>query len=505
MTTGTADQHRGLPGGVAASPVRGPNGWPMLLIAWLGLLSYLPLLQRYVWAIDDYPLSQMARLGGAAYLENAFYERGVWRVLQHGLVGWVLNGGPWLPGLLAIGLHILTCQFFYLVFRRLCGRQEDALLLALIAACSPFGFQALTWTSALPYVLSSLVLWASIWMFLRIQSIPKWAWLAWVLILAASLLVHEHLLFAFAFVAGAAWLLSPEPEHWRTWLNPSIRWFPPLIACLYLAAYVIWKPKDHLLYMEPHFHWPSVLSPLANLWRWLDIWDPFPSTALWQIAASEWPWGWFGLGFCVVGGVAALWMIPVVSNGGGEVDKVQAKRVIMTLLILFLLASLIYVPGGGYSLDSRKRYPLFLFLLGGGGMIALYWRWGVTLLWQHWQRRAAISLLITALMLACWLHTGLWRAEARATRLLSDFLAANPSYRQVYAAKLVDPAKISPPTSRLHGQPWILTNYVSQPFVMDHPGLAPPDLKETPGAGIPSLVYDYRIREWKAGTPSAVP
>jgi hypothetical protein len=492
----------------APQPLQGPIHWPwrpLLLIAWVGLLAYLPMAQAYVWAIDDYPLSQMARVGGVEYLGNAFQERGVWRLLQHGLVGWIVNCGPWLPGLLAIGLHILTCQFFYLVFRRLCGSQDDALLLALIAACSPFGFQAITWTSALPYVLSSLILWASLWLFLRVQSTPSWAWLAWGLISAASLLVHDHLLFASSFVAAAAWLLTPQRDSWRLWLNPSVRWVPPLMACVYLAAYVLWKPTDHLLYMEPHFHWPSVLSPLANLWQWLDLWAPFSSPALWQMAASEWPLGWFGLGFCIVGGVASLWLPPAAPNGGLEVDKVQAQRVVMTLLILFLLASLIYVPGGGYSLDSRKRYPLFLFVLGGGGMLALSWGRGVIFLWQHWWRKAAMSLLVTALMLACWLHTGLWRAEARATRLLSDFLAANPNYREVYAAKRVDPAMISPATLRLHGQPWVLTAYVGQPFVMDHPGQAAPDIKETPSSGIPSLVYDYRSREWKVLPPSADP
>ncbi|WP_397383888.1 hypothetical protein [Prosthecobacter sp.] len=488
--------------------LQGPIHWqwrPLLLIALMGLLSYFPMVQAYVWAIDDYPLSEMARVGGMEYLVNAFQERGFWRLLQHGLVGWILNCGPWLPGLLAIGSHILTCQFFYLVFRRVCGNQDGVLLLAIIAACSPFGFQAITWTSALPYILSSLILWVSIWLFLRIHSTPNRAWLIWGLIFAASLLVHEHLLFALAFVAGAACLMTPQPDPWGTWLKPSIRWVPPLMACLYLVAYVLCKPQDHPLYMEPHFHWPALLSPLGNLWQWLDIWAPVSSPSLWQIAASEWPLGWFGLGLCILGGVAALWMTPAAPDRFNEIDKGHGKRVMAAMLILFLMASLIYVPAGGYSLDSRKRYPLFLFLLGGGGMAVLTWGRGVILCWPHWQKRASMSLLVTALMLACWLHTGLWRAEARATRLLSDFLAANPSYHQVYASKLVEPAKISPATLRLHGQPWILTLYVSQPFAMDHPGQPQPVIKAVPSLGIPSLSYDYRNREWKVLPSSVVP
>lgn len=489
-------------------PLQSPIYWqwrPMLLIAWVGLLSYFPMAQAYVWAIDDYPLSQMARVGGVEYLGNAFQERGFWRLLQHGLVGWILNRGPWLPGILAIGSHILTCQFFFLVFRRLGGNQDDVLLLAIIAACSPFGFQAVIWTSALPYVLSSLILWVSIWMFLRVNSIPNWVWLIWGLIFAASLLVHEHLMFALSFVAGAAWLMTPQPDSWRTWLKPSIRWVPPLMACFYLVVYVLFKPQDHPLYFEPHFHWPALLSPMGNLWQWLDIWAPFSSASLWQIAASEWPLGWFGLGLCILGGAGSLWRTPEARDRFNEIDKGQGKRVMMAMLILFLLASLIYVPAGGYSLDSRKRHPLFLFLLGGGGIVILTWGRGVIHRWPHWQRRAAMSLLVAALMLACWLHTGLWRAEARATRLLSDFLAANPGCHQVYAGKLVDPAKISPSTLRLHGQPWILTHYVRQPFEMDHPGQAQPDIKDAPSPCIPSLRYDYRSREWKVLPSSVVP
>jgi hypothetical protein len=478
---------------------------PLLLIAWMGLLSYLPMLQTYVWALDDYPLSQMARVGGVEYLGNAFQERGFWRLLQHGMVGWILNCGSWMPGLFAVCSHILTCQFFYLVIHRLCGRQKEVFWLAVFAACSPFGFQAITWMSAVPYVLSSLVLWVSVWMFLQTRSISKWAWLVWGMLFAASLLVHDHLLFALSFVAGAAWMLNPYPEPWRTWLKPSVRWVPPLMACLYLAAYVLWKPRDHHLYMEPHFHWLSVMSPLANLRHWLDIWAPFSSLEMWRMAASEWPLGWYGLGFAVLGGVATVWMTSAAANRSWEIDKTHARRVMMAMLILFLLASLIYVPAGGFSLDSRKRYPLFLFLLGGGWMATSAWGRGVMSLFQPWLRKTTMAVLVTALLLACWLHTGLWRAEARATRLLSDFLAVHPNYHQVYAGKVVDPAKISPATSHLHGQSWILNVYVDQPFAMDHPGITLPEVKEAPSPDVPSLIYDYRSREWKAVSSSGVP
>ncbi len=466
-------------------------------------MAYLPMMQAYVWALDDYPLSQMARSGVMEYLGNAFQERGFWRLLQHGTVGWILNCGPWLPGLLAICAHILTCQLFYIVLCRLCGIRSGVLWLAVLAACSPLGFQALTWLSAVPYILNSLVLWGSIWMFLQTDAISKWAWLAWGLIFAASLLLHDHLLFALSFVAGAAWLMNTRPEPWKTWLKPSVRWIPPLMACMYLAAYLIWKPTDHHLYMEPHFHWPSLLSPLVNLRHWLDIWAPFSSRELWQIAASEWPLEWGGLGLGIVGGVVGVWLAPAAASGGGEIERTHAKKVVMAMLLLFLMASLIYVPAGGFSLDSRKRYPLLLFLLGGGGVAALCWGRPLLLLVRRWQRKAAMILLVGAFIPACWLHIGLWRAEARATRLLSDFLAANPSYHQVYAAKVADPAKISPATGHLHGQAWILNVYVDQPFVMDHPGQVLPEIIEAPSPDVPSLIYDYKSREWKVSSPSS--
>jgi len=463
------------------------------------------MLQPYVWAIDDYPLSQMVRVGGVEYMKNAFQERGAWRLLQHGLVGWIVNCGPWLPGLLAISTHVLTCQFFFLVFRRLCKNQECMLMLALVAACSPFGFQAIMWTSALPYVLNSLILWLSIWMFQRGCSIPGWVWLAWAVIFAASLLIHDHLLFALSFAAAAAWMLASPPQPLRGWFKASMRWMPPLMACLYLAAYVFFKPQDHLLYMEPHFHWQSVLSPLGNLWKWLDVWAPCSNPALWRIAATEWPLGWLGMVLGVLGAATVLWLVPSPPGEPPEFDKRHGKRVMMAMMILFLLASLIYVPAGGYSLDSRKRYPLFLFLIGGGGMIAMTWGRCVFGQMKSWHKKAIMTLLLAALMPACWLHAGLWRAEARATRLLSDFLAANPNYGQVHVRKLVDPEKISPATQRLHGQPWLLAMYVVQPFVIDHPGKTFPEIKQAPGPDTLSLIYDYRSREWKADKTNGAP
>ncbi|WP_395749896.1 hypothetical protein [Prosthecobacter sp.] len=461
------------------------------------------MMQPYVWALDDFPLSQMARPGVTEYLVNAFQERGFWRLLQHGTVGWILNCGSWFPGLLAVCAHILTCQVFYLVLCRLCGNRNGVLWLAVIAACSPFGFQALAWLSAVPYVLNSLVLWGSVWMFLHTGSISKWAWLGWGILFTASLLLHDHLLFALSFVAGAAWMMKARPASWKTWLKPSIGWVPPLMACLYLAAYVIWKPTDHRLYMEPHFHWPSLLSPLVNLRHWLDIWAPFSSLELWQIAVSEWPLGWVGLGLGLVGAAAGVWLAPATANEGGEITRFHARRVMTAMLLLFLLASLIYVPAGGFSLDSRKRYPLLLFLLGGGGVAAFCWGRSFLLLVKRWQGKTAMILLVAAFIPACWLHIGLWRAEARATRLLSDFLAANPGYRQVHAAKVADPAKISPATAHLHGQDWILNVYVDQPFVMDHPGQILPEIKEAPSLDVPSLIYDYKSREWKVSSPSS--
>ncbi|MBL9144426.1 MAG: hypothetical protein JNM99_12175 [Verrucomicrobiaceae bacterium] len=463
------------------------------------------MLQPYVWAIDDYPLSQMAQLGFVNYLQDAFEQRGAWRLLQHGMVGWIVNAGTWLPGVIAVGSHVLTSQFFYLVFAGLCVTRDDALKVALLAACAPFGFQAISWTSALPYVLSSLVAWASLWLFLHHRSTPKGLWIAWGCVFAATLLVHDHLLFALAAVAVAAWLLAPQPSLWRqAWLQPSTRWLPPLMACAYLVAYFWWKPTDHPLYMEPHFHWPSLVGPAARLWQWLDVWEPFPSLALWQIAASEWPAGGWGAGACIAAGVASLWLVHPERSRNQTLSKHHATRIAVAMLLLFLMASLIYVPAGGYSLDSRKRYPLFLFFLGGVGTIALPWGRRLFTRARPWLSRAAMSLLATACMLACWLHVGLWRAEGRASRLLSDFLAANPAFRQVCANKLIDPAKVSPAVARLHGVGWIQTAYLHQPFLLDHPAQALPEIRHSPGQDIPELIYDYRNREWRA-LPSLTP
>ena len=493
-----------------ADPLKGsgpsPVPWQHLLpVAWLAVLSYAPMLQTYVWAIDDYPLSQMAQLGVMDYLRDAFEQRGAWRLLQHGMVGWLVNADPWLPGVIAVGSHVLTCQFFYLVFAGLFGRRDDALTIALIAACAPFGFQAISWTSALPYVLNSLVAWVSLWMFLHHRSVTNGLWVAWGCIFAATLLVHDHLLFAMAVVAVAGWLLAPEPVPWRSaWLQPSVRWLPPLMACAYLIAYVLWKPTDHPLYMEPHFHWPSIVGPAARLWQWLDVWEPFNSLGLWQVAASEWPAGWWGLCACIATGVASLWLSPRGPSKSEPISKNHEARIAAAMLILFLMASLIYVPAGGYSLDSRKRYPLFLFFLGGGGTIALPWGRRVLTLARPWLRCAMMSLLITAWMLACWLHVGLWRAEGRASRLLSDFLAANPSYRHVCANKGIDPAKVSPAVARLHGVRWIQTAYIHQPFLLDHPTQALPEIRSSPDQDTPELIYDFRSREWRA-LPSPSP
>lgn len=476
-----------------------------MLVAWLAVMSYAPMLQPYVWAIDDYPLSQMAQLGTMDYLREAFEQRGVWRLLQHGMVGWMVNVGPWMPGVIAVVSHVLTCQFFYLVFAGLCGRRSDALKMALIAACAPFGFQAISWTSALPYVQSSLVAWASLWMFLHLRSMTNVHWLAWGCVFAVTLLVHDHLLFALASVAVAAELLSPQPSPWRSaWLRPSVRWLPPLMACAYLIAYVLWKPTDHPLYMEPHFHWPSLVGPAARLWQWLDVWGAFTSPALWQMAASEWPAGWRGLGVCIAAGMALLWFAPPDPKRNPSVGSSHAPRIAAAMLLWFLMASLIYVPAGGYSLDSRKRYPLFLIFLGGAGAIALPWARRVLTAGRPWLGRAAMSLLLTALMLACWLHVGLWRAEGRASRLLSDFLAANPSYRQVCANKRIDPAKVSPSVARLHGVGWIQTAYIHQPFLLDHPAQALPEIRSSPDHDTPELIYDYRRREWRALPPATL-
>ena len=477
----------------------------LLLVAWFGLLSYGPMLQPYVLAIDDYQFSQMARMGPAAYLQDAFEQRGAWRLLQHGIIGWMVNFDPLLPGVIAVACHIVTCQFFYLVFCRFARNRNDALLLALMAACSPFGFQGIAWMSGFPYVLNSVFLWISLWMFIQIKLISNWVWLLWGIIFAASLLVHDNLLFALSSVAAAAWLGDPSQNNWKAdWLRPSIRWFPGLIGCVYLAAYFYFKPTDHLLYFEPHVHWPSLVGPMARLWQWLDIWAPLIHPPLWDVAASEWPLGWIGLSLCVLAGLTAVWVAPSASESLTETGQGKANRGIVAMAWLFLMASLIHVAAGGYSLDSRKRYPLFLFFLGSGGLITLRWAQGRLSSWKPWQRRGILCAFLTIQMFTCWLHVGLWQAEARSTRLLSDFMATNPTLHVVYASKLVDPWKVCPTLGRLHGQPWMDSFYVAQPFVMDHPGKALPVILDTPRPDIPALVYDYRVRQWMT-TPALSP
>lgn len=403
-----------------------------LTVALVALAAWAPSLRSYVPLADDNVLAAVMQGDG---LRNWMAENGIHRIGQFP-VSWLLLHAPaYVPGIVALLTHALVGVLFYLACQRLLKREMVALMLAVIFAAWPAGFEAILWTnSCYPCLFSALIFWLVVLICLstpaEIGAQIKSGAVILILVLIA-LPVREDFTFCYLAFPALSLCLAGESRITRlvsTMRRRPVTLAPAIAAGLFLVAFVVSRRHATSTKHTGEFHLQSLASVYLRQYTALDparAW--FSSSAraffLWPVNAATIA--------AVLLAVAALVLILLPRRHPMPVEDVEPQRpgVLFFLIGLLFGGAFIYALAGGFSLDSRKKYgvlPIILLLVGWVWCILTPRRKGDALV------PSAVSRLVTGTVTViciatAWLICGIWRAEEMRMSAIVAVMRANPA------------------------------------------------------------------------------
>ncbi|MBI1202055.1 MAG: hypothetical protein GC182_06045 [Rhodopseudomonas sp.] len=339
----------------------------LLLIA---LAGHLPLLSTYHLYADDYP--HFAK-GPAQWL----HVWGVWRIAGMLSIGWLVEHH--LYGVTAIVLHALTAWLLFLIALRALASLRYALVVAVLFEAFPWSYQSFDWAACACFVF------ATFFCLLIVESLMTgtpagagssarlWRWPVAVAGLAfAGLLFNEATFFA---VCAAGGVVATR----RDWQGRKEQW---LLALSPLAGAAVWAvvyklfepahPFKQIAAINPR----ALLSPIYYQYANLEVFDVWRLAALRDFAFSTIGDERIAVAFAIsVVLVPLIWWVSRQGNYASlTTPAIDPGRFAVFAVVMLLASAAIYVLGGGYSLDARKRYLIVLLLILASAAVAR-WLW----------------------------------------------------------------------------------------------------------------------------------
>jgi hypothetical protein len=389
------------------------------LVAIAALAAWFPICRSYLRMADDFHFADWLMNGGVrAY----FHDYGVWRIFGHQVAAWSVFASPLLPGVLALLTHCAASLLLLAAARRLFVSGWLALCVALVFAAFPWGATALMWASAYTYALSTALFLAVICLLLAVFPIGDFVTIAGCVACSAlSLFANESLFFAMMISGGLALLRRDRGDLIK---NLPVAAAPAIGGCIWFGLYKIFPgslPQEH-----PKLNPRTVLSGLyyqyTNLW----VFEPWRNQSARGLLFFDWSWVQFAVGFSAIAAVGfTLIKLRPASDARRGAEASRADRRVLLFLFLLLTASVaIYAIGGGFSLDSRKKYPIVAIgLLFTGCCLDQFPQ--VFAFGPRTWKTAVIAALGVGIATS-WLQIGLWRYDARRLDLLVNFLSTQP-------------------------------------------------------------------------------
>jgi hypothetical protein len=366
---------------------------------------------------DDFHFAGWLLTGG---LGIYFHEDGVWRMLGHELGNGATLASPVLHGVLALCTHCVASLLLFAALRRLLVSELLPLVLALAFAVFPWGGTALMWACEYTYLLGTTFFLAAICVLLRVFPLKdSVAVAACVACSALSLFAHEALFFAL-LISGGLVLLREDASNGKQRFALAAA---PIVGCfIWWSLYKIFPgrmPPEHIK-LNPRTLLSGVYYQYTNLW----IFEPWKSSSTRGLLFFDWAWWQFWLGLLLICAVAFTLRKALLPSRPGSRPANTNDRILAFLLLFMVATVAIYAIGGGFSLDSRKKYPIVpVVLMFAGYCIDRFSRK------SHPNARlwAIIVPVIVAVGVATtWLQIGLWRYEAVRLDSLVNFLSAQP-------------------------------------------------------------------------------
>lgn len=398
------------------------NFWVYLSLAAGTLLSWLPLLGHSLPVADDFAYMRVVNDGGVSGYIHVY---GFFRPLGQFLPIWLLLKNPCYPPVLVLLTHLLAVFLFYHLCRLLFGGVRLAVSAALVFAMFPFGYEALTAVINCNYVLPVPFFLANL---LLLTNHAKLNWPTPVLFCLSSLLAlltalsNECLFFVTIFSGCFVWINAPKGSLCiaRLVRGRGLLTWAPLVGCIVWLALYYGFPGSDIQKQITVMHPASVLSVWFRQYSLLDIFVPWVNPVCRHFLFAGWNWATgTAVVACGVLFLVGLGCLPKATEPNSGINA-TAPYTLAAILALLFGASLIFAVGGGFSLDSRKKYPLVLLLL-------LFGCWTYRVLFKG-RRVSTSSFLACATIgfgiaaMTTWLIVGIWKHETICYNSLADFI-----------------------------------------------------------------------------------
>jgi hypothetical protein len=441
------------------------------------LAAWFPICRPYLRIGDDFHFAGWLLEGG---IPLYFHENGIWRLIGHESGNAATLANPFLPGFLSIITHGIGAMLFLIVLRHLLVSETLALLLALIFAVFPWGDTALMWACEYTYLLSTTFFLAVLCLLLRGFPLKdSWNISLCILCAALSLFAHEALFFAL-LISGGFVLLRGNGYPPRQHIALSLA---PMVGCgIWAVFYKVFPghmPPEHI-----KLHLRTLLSGVFYQYTNLEIFEPWRSGDTRNLLFFGWSWWQCAVGVFMLCALA-LGIRKTLSISPIKTDRTAINDRMLTFLFTLVVASTaIYALGGGFSLDSRKKYPVVPILL-------MFVGYGI----ERFAPRLRINRIAIVSVVLCgiattWLQIGLWRYETMRLDLLVDFLRSQPRPAAVQVQWDSRIQAAWPHSNQFWGAPvegWVLADAVALKM-----RLSPPVESSSPVTAVKFNVLQFR-------------
>jgi hypothetical protein len=396
----------------------------LVLIILISAAANLPLLPHYNRFADDYPVF-------AKSIPEFFRDQGIWRVASYEVSRWLVASH--LYGLSAILLHALTGYAFYRVVVVAFDSVSYGMLLAILMVAFPWGYQSLVWASCFSFVMAAALFWFMCFILLTCRprsTSSKFATFLSIVGLALSCLLCNEAAFFTVCLAGLLVFARQDKNILQHRGLLSLTLAPLTGASLWAVAYELTKSATALKQISV-LNFRSLLSGIYYQYANLEVFDLWliPDLRTYVVSLLN-PFYVIASTILLFGAIMILTYVYFKDadqdsrNEGTEIDRVSSIKFFLVCIILLFGSTGIYVLGGGYSLDARKRYFIVPFVIV---VVAAALKLFVS---HHSTRFKPVAW--PAMVLACilgsstsFMMTTLWQYEIAKINGLMDLIATN--------------------------------------------------------------------------------
>ena len=404
----------------------------VLAIVLVTLAAWLPSLQPYVPAAEDYGRANVVEQSVAGYWEwfLAHSQReGLWRVIGLPFTSVARHLHPLGFPILSIMFHAVNGILIAVLLLRLRSSRFVATVAALVFVTLPSAVEANMYAVASQSMQATTIFLVLAWYLAaavqRTKPTPASLLICFVLALIGNA-TQENLLFAFVVLPAAIAFVHCPPRQWnRAYLQSAVAYS----VCTTLAT-AVYVSITMSLRTEPtkaiDLNFGALLSfPMYQYTNLIpfDLWNHLDLVGIALRHQSP-----------IIAIISALLLVAGVfvarrtftDVADESADAVAREwRLLGAVLAVWHVAGWIYVLAGGYSFESRKKYVGLMFLAVIASVVVVWLGRGSS---ARATRRGAFALGFGAVAIAAtttWLISTLWVLEARRGAVLMETIAAH--------------------------------------------------------------------------------